>query len=83
MGEKAELDDIKSVLQKNIGRKIRLTARKGKKKAVTRDGVIEETFHSIFTIKLDTTIDELPSSSRRVSYSYTDILTKSIEVAIC
>ena len=83
MGEKAELISIKDVLHKNIGNKVKLTAKKGRKKSIIRQGVIEETFPSIFIVKLDNTIEELPSSSRRVSYSYTDILTKAIEVALC
>ena len=83
MGEKAELTNIKDALQRHIGSKIKLTAKKGRKKSIIRQGVIEETFPSIFIVKLDNTIEELPSSSRRVSYSYTDILTKAIEVALC
>ena len=83
MGEREELLRIKNLLEKNVGQKVRLTAKKGRKKSVVRLGVIEGTFPSIFTVKLDNTIEELPSSSRRVSYSYTDILTKSIEVAKC
>jgi len=83
MSEREELFKIKNALEKNIGQKVRLTAKKGRKKSIVRQGVIEETFPSIFIVKLDNSIDQLPSSSRRVSYSYTDILTKSIEVARC
>jgi len=83
MGEREELLRIKDVLERSIGQKVRLTAKKGRKKCVIRQGIIEETFPSIFIVKLDNTIDEIPSSSRRVSYSYTDILTKAIEVARC
>ena len=81
MGEREELLRIRSILENSVGQKVRLTAKKGRKKAVVRLGVIANTFPSIFTVKLDNTIDQLPSSSRMVSYSYTDILTKSIEVA--
>ena len=83
MGEREELLRIKGALERSIGQKVRLTASKGRKKSVVRQGVIEETFPSIFIVKLDNTIDDIPSSSRRVSYSYTDILTKAIEVARC
>ncbi|MDR0405907.1 MAG: Veg family protein [Clostridiales bacterium] len=83
MGEKEELLRIKSRLDHSIGQKVRLTAKKGKKKPIVRHGVIEETFPSIFIVKLDNAIEQIPSSSRRVSYSYTDILTKAIEVAPC
>ncbi|MDD3766273.1 MAG: Veg family protein [Eubacteriales bacterium] len=83
MGEKEKLAKIRFALEKCVGQRVRLTAKKGRKKSVVRQGVIEETFPSIFIIKLDNSIDQLPSSSRRVSYSYTDILTKAIEVVRC
>ncbi len=83
MGERDELLKIRNVLENSIGQKVRLTAKKGRKKSVVRQGVIEETFPSIFIVKLDNTIQQLSSSSRRVSYSYTDVLTKAIEVVRC
>lgn len=83
MGEREELLRIRHTLENSVGQKVKLTARKGRKKSVVRHGVIEETFPSIFIVKLENAIDQLPSSSRRVSYSYTDILTKAIEVARC
>lgn len=83
MGEREELLRIRHALENSVGQKVKLTAKKGRKKSVVRHGVIEETFPSIFIVKLENAIDQLPSSSRRVSYSYTDILTKAIEVARC
>ena len=83
MGEREELLRIKSVLEGNVGQKVRLTLKRGGRKAVVRQGIIEGTFPSIFTVKLDNTAEDFSSSIRRVSYSYTDILTKSIEVAKC
>lgn len=83
MGDREELAKIKMALELSVGQKVRLTSKKGRKKSVVRQGIIEETFPSIFIVKLDNSIDQIPSSSRRVSYSYTDILTKAIEVARC
>lgn len=83
MGEKDQLQMIKTALEKSVGQKVRLTSKKGRKKSVVRQGVIEETFPSIFTVRLEGAIDQTSSSARRVSYSYTDVLTKAIEVARC
>ena len=47
----------------------------------TREGVIESTYPSIFTVKLDNQ-SEFFTSEQRVSYSYTDVLTKSVELVI-
>lgn len=78
-----DLSKIKTALEKSIGKKVQLTSKKGRKKSVIRQGVIENTFPCVFTVKLDGLKDAEHSISRRVSYSYTDILTKVIEIARC
>ncbi len=77
-----DLVDIKSSLADNVGHKVRLTAKKGRKQVVVREGVIESTYPSIFIVKLDTDKRFAPVD-RRVSYSYTDVLTKSVELILC
>lgn len=76
-----DLSKIKSSLTDSVGQKVKLTAKKGRKQIVTREGVIESTYPSIFTVKLDNE-SEYFTSERRVSYSYTDVLTKSVELVI-
>ena len=78
---KNDLVRIKSDLQDNIGSKVRLKSKQGRKQIIVRDGVIESTYPSIFTVKLDIQND-VPTSERLVSYSYTDVLTKSVELYI-
>ena len=77
-----DLVKIKSDLADNVGHKVRLKAKHGRKQIIVRDGVIENTYPSIFTVKLDVQND-IPTSERRVSYSYADVLTKAVELIIC
>ncbi len=77
-----ELIKIKSDLSNSVGQKVRLKSKQGRKHIVVREGVIECTYPSIFTVKLDEQND-IPTSSRRVSYSYADVLTKAVELYIC
>ena len=77
-----DITRIKSSLSDNVGHKVKLTAKKGRKQTVTREGVIESTYPSIFIVKLDTS-SSVFNNERRVSYSYTDILTKTVELIIC
>ena len=79
MFDKRDLDRVKSDLQSSVGQKVRLTAKKGRKKSIVRQGVIESTYPSIFIVKLDAAGDPL-TLDRRVSYSYIDVLTKSVEL---
>ena len=81
MIEKNDLLLVKRSLQNHIGKKVRLTSKKGRKKAVVRLGIIESTYPSIFTVKLDN-LPEDDSENRRVSFSYTDVLTRSVELVV-
>lgn len=77
-----DLNKIKSGISDNIGNKVKLKSKQGRKQIIVREGVIENTYPSIFTVKLDEQND-VPTSRRRVSYSYTDVLTKAVELIIC
>ena len=81
MIEKTDLMMVKAGLQKHVGKKIRLTAKKGRKRAVVRRGTIENLYPSIFTIRLDN-LPEDETEQRCVSFSYADVLTKNVEIAI-
>lgn len=78
----SELDKIKQSLDKIVGQRIRLTSSKGRKRSVIRLGVIEKTYPSIFVVKLENQTNS-QIGCRRISYSYTDVLTKSVELALC
>lgn len=61
-----------------IGQRVRLTTNKGKKKVLTKEGVIESASSNLFTVKFE---DE--QSSSRTSYNYIDVLTNAVEVIRC
>jgi uncharacterized protein Veg len=71
------LQDIKDDLDSRIGTQITVVAQAGRKKTITRTGTLVETYPSLFIIELN----EKEGSFERVSFSYTDVLTKHIEVS--
>lgn len=78
MAPKSVLADIKRDLDSHVGARIRLKANKGRKKVLEREGVLEQTYPNIFIVKLhDSSLGE-----RRVSYSYTDLLTEAVELVV-
>ncbi len=77
-----DISRIKSGLSDNVGRKVQLTAKRGRKKAMVRMGVIEGTYPSIFTVKLDA-VENTSRQERVVSFSYADILTRAVEINVC
>lgn len=78
MIDRGELFQIKRDIEGCIGEKVQLRANKGRKKSFIREGVLESTYPSIFTVKFENEYD----NTRRVSYSYTDILTKAVELVV-
>ncbi|AOZ92824.1 biofilm formation stimulator Veg [Paenibacillus crassostreae] len=76
---KNALLEIKYSLDAHVGQKIMLRANGGRRKTVERTGILEETYPSVFIVKLD----QEQETFKRVSYSYADILTSAVEVTIC
>lgn len=79
MIEKGDLFQIKKDIENCVGEKIQLKANKGRKKSFIKEGVLENTYPSIFIVKFENDYE----TTRRVSYSYTDILTKAVEIIVC
>lgn len=77
MSAKKVLADIKRDLEPFVGNKIRLRANRGRKKVIERTGVLENTYPNIFVVRLDEKQVE-----RRVSFSYADILTDSVQLTV-
>ena len=70
------LSVIKHRMDDHIGQHVLVTSQIGRRKTTKRHGVLRETFPAVFIVELDPG----KSSFERVSYSYTDILTKNIAV---
>ena len=75
---KNSLLEIKRSLEVHVGSKISLRANGGRRKTIERTGVLEEIYPSVFIVKLD----QDQHAFKRVSYSYADILTESVEVTV-
>ncbi|MBR5218377.1 MAG: Veg family protein [Clostridia bacterium] len=78
----SDLAKLKASLDSMIGQEIQLVSRGGHRRAVVRRGTIENTYPSIFIVKLQNNKNPL-DNGRRVSYSYTDVLTRVIELSLC
>ncbi|RYL89819.1 Veg family protein [Sporolactobacillus sp. Y61] len=70
------IKDIKGALDERVGERLTLKANGGRRKTIHRIGVLEGTYPSVFTVRLD----KDSSAYDRVSYSYTDVLTDSVEL---
>ncbi|MDR0921044.1 MAG: Veg family protein [Lactobacillales bacterium] len=70
------LATIKEDLKNRIGSPIQVIAQTGRKRQTERKGVLSEVYPSVFVVDLDQ--DE--NAFERVSYSYSDILTSTVEI---
>ncbi len=70
------LTDIKKSLDSNLGKRLMLKANGGRRKTIERSGVLAETYPSVFVIELD----QEENAFERVSYSYADVLTETVQL---
>ena len=70
---------IKKDLEECIGMKVILKANRGRKKTTVKEGVLESAYPSLFVVRILNDYD----SSRTVTYTYSDVLTSTVEVTIC
>ena len=64
----------------NIGRRVKIKANKGRHKIDITEGIITETYPSIFLIQID---DGNTDSVKTMTFSYTDVLTKDVQMMLC
>lgn len=70
------LASIKENLDTQIGRELKLIVQAGRKKTTERTGILTETYPAVFIVELD----QEQHAVDRVSFSYTDVLTQSVEL---
>jgi uncharacterized protein Veg len=70
------INDIKRNLATRVGSPIQVIAQMGRKRQIKRKGILSEIYPSLFIVSLD----QEESDYDCVSFSYSDILTKTVEV---
>ena len=79
MFDRKDVFHVRNDIQKIVGSKVKLETNKGSKKSVINQGVVSNVYPSIFTVQLS----EGPDTSRKLSFSYTDVLTNTVEITLC
>ena len=69
---------VKGAVEDCIGKKVKFKLKKGKSRSHFDEGVILDTYPSIFTVYI-----EKKDYKRIVSFNYIDILTNNVEFYIC
>lgn len=73
-----DISFVKHDIQKYIGSRVKLKSNKGRQKCVINEGVITDVYPSIFTVQLF----QGTEACRKISFSYTEVLTNSVEITL-
>lgn len=72
------IESIKKGIGKHVGRSVIIKANKGRKKIITKKGVIEGVYPSVFMVSYCGDDD----ITTRVTYSYIDVLTENVQIKL-
>lgn len=72
---KDDIASVKTDIQEKIGQKIIVRGTLGRNKYYEKEATIEKTYPNLFIVKYK-------EDERNVTYSYTDVLTKTVEVQV-
>ncbi len=70
---KTDISNLKTDIIDKIGQKIIVKGSLGRSKAFEKEATIEKAYPNIFVVKYE-------ENDRNVTYSYTDVLTRTVEV---
>jgi len=76
---RTDVSHVRSDIERIIGSTVQLETNKGRHKSVISTGVVSNVYPSIFTVRLN----EVSGTSRNMSFSYTDVLTNTVEITLC
>lgn len=79
MMRRNDVHNVRREVTDNIGRRVKIKANKGRRKIAVAEGVITETYPSIFLIETD----DDTSNVKTMSFSYKDVLTKDVKMMLC
>lgn len=72
---KSDISNIKEDIGEKIGQKIIVKGSLGRSKSFEKEATIEKTYPNIFLVKYE-------ENNRTVSYNYTDVLTRTVELDV-
>lgn len=72
---RSDIANLKTDILEKVGQKIIVKGSLGRSKAFEKEATIEKVYPNIFVVKYE-------ENDRNVTYSYTDVLTRTVEVEV-
>ncbi|MDF2540909.1 MAG: hypothetical protein K0S47_627 [Herbinix sp.] len=80
MMKQSDVNRVRNAVISHTGKRVKIRVNRGRHKVDVTEGIISETYPSIFLIR---TQEKADMPVRLISYSYADILTKDVELILC
>lgn len=71
---------VRNEVLRNVGKRVKIRSNKGRNKVDIAEGIIAKTYPCVFLVELS---NGLTDSVKTMSFSYTDVLTKEVELVLC
>ena len=71
---------VRRAVANHVGSKVRVRSNLGRHKYGVTEGVITETDPCIFLVRIENAEED---SYQTVSYSYTDVITRDVQLTLC
>ena len=78
--KQADVSDVRKAIFRHRGSKVVIRANKGRHKFDVNEGVIKEVYPYIFMLEIE---DSDKKGNKMISYSYSDLLTKDVQMTLC
>lgn len=76
----ASVGSVRRAVAKHVGSKVKVRSNLGRHKFDVTEGIITETYPSIFLVRVENAEED---SYQTVSYSYTDVITRDVQLTLC
>lgn len=78
--KQTNINAVRRAVVKHMGSRVKVKTNRGRHRIDITEGIISETYPSIFVIKLD---DSVEDAVKTMSFSYTDIITQDVQLSLC
>ncbi len=80
MVKQSDVNKVRRAVVSHIGSKVKIRANKGRHKISVTEGIITESYPSIFLIQVK---NDTGNQVKMMSFTYTDVLTRDVELTLC
>ena len=77
MEYRSDINKVRNTIRRNVGRRVKIKETKGRNKVDVAEGVIAEIYPCVFLVRVSSVN---PDIKKTLSFSYTDLLTKDVEL---